>query len=109
VAVLGKWGGGSVAARLSGQGWTDAMSIGALMNCRGLTELVVLNIGLGLGVIGPDLFTLLVLMALVTTAATAPALSLIRRRAGDLEAVDGAGTADVDAPEKSALQSASTR
>ncbi|MFJ1974548.1 cation:proton antiporter [Streptomyces sp. NPDC087903] len=109
VAVLGKWGGGSVAARLSGQGWTDAMSIGALMNCRGLTELVVLNIGLGLGVIGPDLFTLLVLMALVTTAATAPALSLIRRRAGDLEAVDGAGTADVDATEKSALQSASTR
>ncbi|WP_371670854.1 cation:proton antiporter [Streptomyces sp. NBC_00289] len=109
VAVLGKWGGGSVAARLSGQGWTDAMSIGALMNCRGLTELVVLNIGLGLGVIGPDLFTLLVLMALVTTAATAPALSLIRRRAGDLEAVDGAGTADVDATEKSALQPASTR
>lgn len=83
VAVLGKWGGGSVAARLSGQRWADAMSIGALMNCRGLTELVVLNIGLGLGVIGQDLFTMLVLMALATTAATVPALSLIRRRSGD--------------------------
>lgn len=79
VAVLGKWGGSTGAAHLSGQSWRDAMSIGALMNCRGLTELVVLNLGLELGVIGPDLFTILVLMALVTTAATSPALTWFHR------------------------------
>ncbi|MCT4356196.1 cation:proton antiporter [Streptomyces sp. Je 1-79] len=77
VAVFGKWGAGSVAARVAGQSWRDSLAIGALMNCRGLTELVVLNIGLGLGVIGPDLFTMLVLMALVTTAMTSPALNWI--------------------------------
>lgn len=75
VAVLGKWGGGAGAARLAGQSWRDSMAIGALMNCRGLTELVVLDIGLSLGVIGPGLFTTLVLMALATTAVTGPALS----------------------------------
>ncbi|WP_406436126.1 cation:proton antiporter [Streptomyces sp. NBC_00631] len=79
VAVVGKWGGGTLAARLSGRDWRDAMSLGALMNCRGLTELIVLNIGLGLGVIGPQLFTVLVLMALLTTAMTTPALTRIRR------------------------------
>lgn len=56
----------------------EALSIGALMNCRGLTELVVLNVGLELGVIGPQLFTMLVLMALVTTAVTSPALTRLR-------------------------------
>ncbi|MEU8772387.1 cation:proton antiporter [Streptomyces sp. NPDC048606] len=79
VAFLGKWGGSTGAARASGQSWRDSMQIGALMNCRGLTELVVLNLGLELGVIGPELFTMLVLMALVTTAVTSPALSWIRR------------------------------
>ncbi|MEU2260958.1 cation:proton antiporter [Streptomyces sp. NPDC019645] len=79
VAVLGKWGGAAGAARMCGQPWREAMSIGALMNCRGLTELVVLTIGLELGVIGPDLFTMLVLVALITTALTAPAVSHFRR------------------------------
>ncbi|MGW1625427.1 cation:proton antiporter [Streptomyces sp. NPDC002172] len=79
VAVVGKWGGGTLAARLSGRDWRDSMSLGALMNCRGLTELIVLNIGLGLGVIGPELFTVLVLMALLTTAMTTPALARIRK------------------------------
>ncbi|MFJ4472781.1 cation:proton antiporter [Streptomyces sp. NPDC089424] len=106
VAVAGKWGGGSVAARLAGQRWRDAMSIGALMNCRGLTELVVLNIGLGLGVIGPDLFTILVLMALVTTAATSPALSRIRRGMGDL---DPARDPSRTGQEEPVLESAGTR
>ncbi|MFB9467619.1 cation:proton antiporter [Streptomyces cinereospinus] len=106
VAVLGKWGGGSVAARLAGQDWRDALSIGALMNCRGLTELVVLNIGLGLGVIGPGLFTILVLMALVTTAATSPALSRIRRGKGDPDPVgDPSGTGQ----EEPVLESSATR
>lgn len=79
VAVIGKWGGSTAAARLSGESWREAMSIGALMNCRGLTELVVLNVGLELGLIGPDLFTILVLMALITTALTSPALTWFRR------------------------------
>ncbi|MFD7439604.1 cation:proton antiporter [Streptomyces sp. NPDC059861] len=106
VAVVGKWGGGSVAARLAGQRWRDAMSIGALMNCRGLTELVVLNIGLGLGVIGPDLFTILVLMALVTTAATSPALSGIRRGMGDLDPAEDPSRTGQEEP---VLESAGTR
>lgn len=80
VAVLGKWGGSAVAARACGQGWRNALSLGALMNCRGLTELVILNIGLELGVIGRDLFTMLVLMALLTTALTSPALNRLYLR-----------------------------
>ncbi|WP_308307690.1 cation:proton antiporter [Streptomyces sp. ISL-10] len=79
VAVLGKWGGAAGAARVCGRSWREALSIGALMNCRGLTELVVLNIGLELGVIGPELFTMLVLMALITTAVTSPAVSRLHR------------------------------
>ncbi|MFF8917389.1 cation:proton antiporter [Streptomyces sp. NPDC015032] len=80
VAVVGKWGGGTVAARLIGRSWREALSLGALMNCRGLTELIVLNIGLELGVIGEDLFTVLVLMALITTAVTSPAVRALGRR-----------------------------
>ncbi|WP_030606485.1 cation:proton antiporter domain-containing protein [Streptomyces sclerotialus] len=79
VAMLGKWGGAAVAARACGRPWREALSIGALMNCRGLTELVVLNIGLELGAIGPELFTVLVLMALLTTAVTGPAVSRLNR------------------------------
>lgn len=78
VAFLGKWGGAAGAARTCGRPWREALSIGALMNCRGLTELMVLNVGLELGVIGPQLFTMLVLMALVTTAITSPALTRLR-------------------------------
>jgi len=79
VAMLGKWGGSLIAARLSGIGRRDAWSLGALMNCRGLTELAVLNIGLDLKVISPTMFAMLVVMTLVTTVATSPALSLIER------------------------------
>lgn len=74
VAVVGKWGGGGVAARLSGMSWRESLALGSLMNCRGLTELIVLNIGLNLGLITEDLFTMLVLVALITTAATSPAI-----------------------------------
>jgi Kef-type K+ transport system membrane component KefB len=79
VAIIGKWGGSAVASRVCGLDWRGSLSLGALMNCRGLTELVILNIGLELGVIGRDLFTMLVLMALVTTALTSPALVWLRR------------------------------
>lgn len=99
VAVLGKWGGAAGAARMCGQPWREAMSIGALMNCRGLTELVVLTIGLELGVIGPDLFTMLVLVALITTALTAPAVSHFRRGKRQVATEPAARTpADTAAP-----------
>jgi len=74
-------GGSAVAARLSGLGWRDSASVGVLMNTRGLMELIVLNIGLDLGIISPTLFAMLVLMALVTTIATAPILDLLVSRA----------------------------
>ena len=79
VAVAGKFGGSLLAARYTGQSWTDSFAIGALMNTRGLVELVVLNIGYDLGVLSPTIFTMLVLMALVTTLMTCPALSWIER------------------------------
>jgi len=71
---IGKFGGTLVAARLTGLSWRDAAALGTLMNTRGLMELIVLNIGLDLGVISPTLFAMMVVMALVTTAATAPVL-----------------------------------
>jgi Kef-type K+ transport system membrane component KefB len=78
-ATAAKWGSTTLAARGCGMGWRDSLSIGALMNCRGLTELVVLNIGLDLGVITPTVFTMFVVMALVSTVLTSPAVSLIAR------------------------------
>lgn len=84
VACLGKFGGGSVAARITGLKWKEASAIGVLMNTRGLMELIVLNIGLELHVISPTLFAMLVLMALATTLATTPALHFITSR-GQLE------------------------
>jgi K+:H+ antiporter len=72
VATAGKFGGTLVAARLTGLGWREAAALGTLMNTRGLMELIVLNIGLDLGVISPTLFAMMVVMAWVTTAATAP-------------------------------------
>ncbi|MDP1921321.1 MAG: cation:proton antiporter [Myxococcales bacterium] len=77
LATLGKFGGSAVAARLTGLRWREASAVGILMNTRGLMELIVLNIGLDLGVISPTVFTMLVLMALVTTFATTPVLSLV--------------------------------
>jgi Kef-type K+ transport system membrane component KefB len=77
VAIVGKFGGALVAAKVTGQTWSDSFALGALMNTRGLMELVVLNIGYDLGVLSPTVFTMMVLMALVTTMMTSPALSLI--------------------------------
>jgi Kef-type K+ transport system membrane component KefB len=77
VATLGKFGGSMAAARLAGIGWRDASALGVLMNTRGLMELIVLNIGLDLNVISPRLFAMMVLMAVVTTMATAPILNLL--------------------------------
>ncbi len=80
VATLGKFGGTLFAGRLTGLNWRDASALGVLMNTRGLVELIVLNIGLDLGVISPTVFTMLVIMALVTTFMTTPLLTLITRR-----------------------------
>jgi hypothetical protein len=66
-----------LAARLTGRSWRDSAALGALMNTRGLMELIVLNIGLDLGVISPTLFAVMVIMALVTIAATSPIVSLL--------------------------------
>ncbi|HVY28830.1 MAG TPA: cation:proton antiporter [Polyangiaceae bacterium] len=74
LATLGKFGGSTLAARLTGLGWREANAIGVLMNTRGLMELIVLNVGMDLGVISPTMFTMLVLMALITTFATTPIL-----------------------------------
>ncbi|WNG48038.1 cation/H(+) antiporter [Archangium minus] len=77
IACLGKFGGSAVAARLTGLRWREAGAVGVLMNTRGLMELIVLNIGLDLGVISPTLFTMMVVMALVTTFMTTPLLRWI--------------------------------
>jgi len=77
VAIVGKFGGATIAARASGMGWRESGAIGVLMNTRGLMELIVLNIGLEIGVISPALFTILVVMALVTTFMAGPLIELI--------------------------------
>ncbi|MBE9583762.1 cation:proton antiporter [Mucilaginibacter sp. JRF] len=77
VAITGKFLGSALAARAVGQNWRSSLTIGALMNTRGLMELVALNIGYELGVITPQIFTMLVLMAIITTCMTGPALKLI--------------------------------
>ena len=77
VAVVGKFFGSALAAKFVGQNWRDSLTIGALMNTRGLMELIVLNIGLELKVLTPEVFTMMVIMALVTTFMTGPALNLI--------------------------------
>jgi Kef-type K+ transport system membrane component KefB len=77
VATAGKFGGTLAAARFSGQDWRTGTSLGVLMNTRGLMELIVLNVGLDLGVITPTLFTMMVVMAIVTTMATTPLLGML--------------------------------
>lgn len=86
VAVVAKLVGAITAARLAGESWRDSAALGVLMNCRGLTEIVVADIGLQLGVIDRTMFTVLVLMAAITTALTAPLLALIARRHPDAAA-----------------------
>jgi Kef-type K+ transport system membrane component KefB len=83
VAVVGKFGGSMFAAKFVGQSWKDSISIGALMNTRGLMELIVLNIGYDLGVLTPEMFAMMVLMALITTFMTGPALDLINKFSKD--------------------------
>jgi Kef-type K+ transport system membrane component KefB len=83
MATAGKFGGCYAAARLTGRDSRTSAALGVLMNTRGLMELIVLNIGLDLGVIGPTLFAMMVLMALATTLATTP---ILRRLVPDITA-----------------------
>jgi Kef-type K+ transport system membrane component KefB len=79
VAVTGKFIGSAITAKFVGQNWRDSLTIGALMNTRGLMELIVLNIGYDLGVLSKEIFSMMVIMALATTFMTGPALDLIGR------------------------------
>lgn len=79
VAITGKLAGSMLAARATGLSWNDSFALGALMNTRGLVELIVLNLGYDLGILSPSIFTMLVLMALATTFMTGPLLALHQR------------------------------
>ncbi|HTL59165.1 MAG TPA: cation:proton antiporter [Candidatus Limnocylindrales bacterium] len=79
VATIGKLGGALLAARITGVNWVDSFALGALMNTRGLIELVALNIGYDLGILSPRIFAMLIVMALVTTGMTGPLLHLAGR------------------------------
>jgi Kef-type K+ transport system membrane component KefB len=72
VAIAGKGGACYLAARLNGESHKESMAIGTLMNARGLMELIILNIGLERGIIEPTLFTIMVLMAVITTLMATP-------------------------------------
>jgi Kef-type K+ transport system membrane component KefB len=79
VAITGKLGGSMAAARWTGMSWSDSFSLGALMNARGLVELIVLNLGYELGILPPRIFAMMVLMALTTTLMTGPLLAIVER------------------------------
>lgn len=79
VAIIGKFFGTTAVARMFNQTWRDSLALGALMNTRGLMQLIVLEIGFELGVISPEIFVIMVIMALVTTFMTGPALGLINQ------------------------------
>jgi K+:H+ antiporter len=93
-SILAKFGACWAAARISGQDNRTALGIGALMNARGLMELIIINIGLQAGVIGPALFSMLVLMAIVTTLMASPVFEWVygreARKTGELEALEAA-------------------
>ncbi|RYG36950.1 cation:proton antiporter [bacterium] len=76
-AMVGKFGGCALAARATGESWRASVGIGTLMNARGLMELIILNIGLQQGVITPTLFTMLTLMAILTTLMASPIFNLL--------------------------------
>jgi Kef-type K+ transport system membrane component KefB len=90
-SIVAKFGACYVAARVAGEDNRTALGIGALMNSRGLMELIIINIGLQKGIIGPTLFSMLVLMAIVTTMMASPLFELVygrkARESGELGAL----------------------
>jgi Kef-type K+ transport system membrane component KefB len=79
VSIFGKFAGGIIGARVSRYSWRESFAVGSLMNTRGLMELIVMKVGLDIGVIGQQMFTMLLVMALVTTVMTSPLLTLFTR------------------------------
>jgi Kef-type K+ transport system membrane component KefB len=77
-AVVGKFAGAALTGKATGMNWNDSLGLGVLMNTRGLVELVILNAGLDLGILSPALFTMMVIMALVTTFMTSPILMAMK-------------------------------
>lgn len=75
IAILGKGIACMLAAKLAGENWRESATIGALMNARGLMELIILNIGLEQGIITPTLFTIMVIMAVITTLMASPLIA----------------------------------
>lgn len=88
LAIGGKVGGAVVAARWTGHDWRNSFALGALLNTRGLVELIVLNIAYNEHVFSPTLFTMLVVMALFTTMLTVPALNLLKLGEAEVESKD---------------------
>jgi Kef-type K+ transport system membrane component KefB len=78
VAVAGKFGGAALAARFTGHSWRTSCLLGALMNTRGLVELVVLNLGYDLGILSPKMFTIMVIMAIATTVMAGPIVRILK-------------------------------
>ena len=91
-SILAKGGACYLAARIAGEDNRTSLGIGALMNSRGLMELIIINIGLQKGIIGPTLFSMLVLMAIITTVMASPLFEVVygkkARESGELDAVD---------------------
>jgi Kef-type K+ transport system membrane component KefB len=90
-AVAGKVLGGAAGARIAGYRWRTALAVGSLMNARALMELIVMKVGLDAGVIGQDLFTMLMVMAILTTFMTGPLLTLFAGR-GEAQVADARET-----------------
>jgi len=88
-AIVGKMLGSGGGARIAGLPWYQAGAVGALMNARGLMELIVMKIGLDAGVIGLEIFTMLMIMAIVTTLMTTPTVALFMRRGAPVPAAGG--------------------
>ncbi|WP_417472168.1 cation:proton antiporter [Luteimonas mephitis] len=85
-AVAGKVIGGAAGARMAGYGWRDSFAVGSLMNARALMELIVMKVGLDAGLIGPELFTMLLVMAILTTVMVGPMLALCAGRKAPMPA-----------------------
>ena len=85
VSIVGKYAGAIIGARVCRYSWSDSMAVGSLMNARGLMELIVMKVGLDIGVIGQQAFTMLLVMALVTTVMTTPLVMFFTRNSRPAE------------------------
>ena len=105
IAIAGKYGGTLIAARVIGLPWKESGVLGALMNTRGLTELIVLNLALTMGVISTALFTALVIMALLTTLMAGPIMRLLdpHNSLGEAPEAELASAMQAQAPEERRL------